>query len=229
MKSSSMMWWMFAAVGATASTLPSSVCLAGPNAGGTLVLHAAEPFFARTIECVWCENEAFCGGITQCSDADTRVESEPLALSVIYIYAAFPEGSSPRMKGVTFGIEYGGAVELTPIGCGDLEIPQPDWPASGSGTALTWAVTRTEPFPLLYVMGVYYYYGTGDPIQVCATEHPTQGGWFGDDSVPAVLDPIADYGCIGFGVDGYLPCPEGPVPTRETTWGRTKARFTEAY
>ncbi len=40
------------------------------------------------------------------------------------------------------------------------------------------------------------------------TPHPVQGGAFGDGSMPTVVDTIAAYGALGFGMPGLLACPE---------------------
>ena len=200
---------------AAAAVLAASagVSLAGPNAGGTLVVHAAEPFSPRTFDCQPCDNEFVCGGIDRCEDAVTRVdEVSDFPPLVIMVYAAFPSGSSPRMQAVSWGIEYGAELvaqgPLTPFRCADLEIPDLDWPDSGTGTALAWVGPQTGLFTLIYAFGLYYYsyYGPIESTQFCATPHPAQGGDFADDSIPAELDPIADYGCLGFGMDGYRPC-----------------------
>jgi len=175
---------------------------AGPNAGGTLVVHAT-PYRGRS-------GDPFCEAfdLVNCEDAVVSVP-ERAALSIWHIAVAFPAGSRPRLSGLIFGVEYDeSTVFLTDSGpCGpDFELPSESWPGSGSGTALTWSVPQTDTLVPIYAIAGYEYYG--NDTQFCLTPHPNGGGVFADDSVPAILDEIADYSCMGFGTDpGYLACP----------------------
>ncbi len=49
----------------------------------------------------------------------------------------------------------------------------------------------------------YNYYG--NPATFALIPHPEQGGYFIDDGKPGQMDPIADYGTLGFGMPGYVP------------------------
>lgn len=187
-----------------------AMAFAGPNAGGVLVVHAAPTFL--TTKCDYCSLHNTCYDLNRCEDSVVRVSDT--RTYVLVVLAAFPPGSSPRMSGVTFGIAYDPA--LLPIvgdrSCSaDFELANSDWPAPNSGTALTWNQPVTSEFTPIYWFATYNYYNAA--AQFCITTHVDQGGHFADDSVPAVLDPIADFGCIGFNTDGYLPCPTAPPPT----------------
>ncbi len=129
---------------------------------------------------------------------------------MITILAAFPEGSLPRLRGATFGVDYSADVELLDWGaCADFVLPTGEWPAAGSGVGLVW----DEPQSTRLVECAWF--AVADPSLVPAffavTPHPTQGGMFADDSVPSQLDEVEFYGSFGFFQDGSLPCPS-PVP-----------------
>ena len=191
-----------------------SQALAGPNAGGTLILHSPE-----IITC-------FDGGalgtpppcelvagvpLLDCQSAVTNGQTnQPLYLVV---YAAFPAANSPRLQGVTFGIFYSSnsVFVLATEGCGDFELSNQDWPAAGSGTAVTWNTPQLEHLVQIYVFAAYEYYGLDTSFDLI--QHPTGGSIFADDSVPSLLDQVEDFGRFGFNNDpGYLPCPPGGDP-----------------
>ncbi|MBK8233140.1 MAG: hypothetical protein IPK72_21795 [Candidatus Eisenbacteria bacterium] len=78
---------------------------------------------------------------------------------VFFAIAAFAPGSSPRLAAMTFGISYDAGIVLTAQGaCGDFELPTGDWPASGSGTAVTWNVAQTGDLVTAYWFAGYNYY-----------------------------------------------------------------------
>jgi hypothetical protein len=107
--------------------------------------------------------------------------------------------------------------------CGDFELHTQNWPSSGEGICITWNEAQLGHLTELNWFAAYSI--EGNPTPIALVGHPTGGGAFGDDDMPANIDPIADYGTFGFYVDGYLPCPEGPVPVEEHSWGRVKAEF----
>ena len=85
-------------------------------------------------------------------------------------------------------------------------------------------MAQTDRLVLVYTLAAVEYYGTDASLDLIG--HPTGGGWFADDAVPANLDPIADYGRMGFNSNpGYLPCPDGPTPAVESSWGAVKNRY----
>lgn len=196
--------------------------LAGPNEGGVLILHAESSIIYST------DNGGYCGDtlLDVCEGAVVGVPSDPTVTTVFFVLAAFPRDSSPRLGGVTFGINYeSDRLALVEAGhCGDEVLNEDDWPQPGSGTAVTWEPARTDHLVEVYWFAAYSRYGAS-PTSFELMPHPIQGGWFVDDDNPSQIDEIAGYGALGFGMDGYLPCPAGPVPVEEQSWGNVKARF----
>lgn len=186
----------------------------GPNEGGTLILHYHNSLSAT------CDPEAFHGLLDRCEDAVLEApaaSSFPIPCSeaqVWYAYAAFPEGSSPRLRGYTFGISYtpfsgseGVRIEdsQSPPGSVEIRTIQPAWPLPGSGTSVVLSQTSTAP-----VEPVYSFTGYGSPGQVISLiDHPSGRALFGDDSVPGHLSNVAGFGSLGFGVSGMPACPVG--------------------
>lgn len=170
----------------------------GPNAGGTLVLHAPVPSIYTT-------DGGYCGssGLTDCTGATTRFDSQdPI---VVFVLASFFQDAAPRLAGVTFGLEYSDCVAV--IGgesCADFELANPDWPAPGSGTAVTWTTAQTDHLIEVYAFELYA--TSSDGCTFGLAPHPDQGGLFADDAVPSNLDPIQDFGTFGFYTEGRLPC-----------------------
>lgn len=177
----------------------------GPNAGGTLILHANAALVFST-------DDDYCGqsGLTDCTDAVTRSD-ERFTPVVVHVIAAFPETSSPRLAGIVFGVEYADCLRLDGWGaCGDFELSTSAWPASGEGTAVTWASAQTSALTEVYWFGAYLY--STEDTRLDLAPHPSQGAYFADDSIPSQLDPIAGLGSFGFGMNGVLPCPGSATP-----------------
>jgi len=185
----------------------SGAAFAGPNAGGTLIV-SANPSI------VYCtDNQTYCGsaGLTACDAAVNHVQgADPV---VFFAIAAFNTSSSPRLAGITFGATYPDAITLLAQGpCGDFELATGGWPSSGEGTAITWNTARTTLLTEVYWFAGYNYYSP-DASVFQLGPHPTQGGSFADDSIPAQLDPIQGYGSLGFDAPGNTPCPNVVLPT----------------
>ncbi len=190
-----------ALLGAAAST-----ALAGPNAGGTLILHSNPAL-------VYCsDTPSYCGqsGLTSCDAAINHKDGADTAL--LFALAAFSSSASPRLSGITFGITYPDGLSLVAYGaCGDFELATAGWPSSGEGTAVTWNSARTTQLVDVYWFAGYNYYSP-TPSVLALTPHPTQGAMFADDSIPSILDPIAALGSFGFDTPGSTPCPGAAVP-----------------
>ena len=177
----------------------------GPNANGTLIMHTNPSVVFTT-------DELYCGtaGITECSQAIAETDRQ-FEAAVVHVVAAFPPSANPRLAGVTFGISYADCLVLEAWGpCGDFELPTPDWPVSGEGTAVTWGTAQTSLLTEVYWIAAYVY--SVDPTTLDLIPHPTQGALFADDDVPSILDPIVALGSFGFGTAGSLPCPMDVVP-----------------
>ena len=192
---------------AASMCLGASVASAGPNAGGTLIVSVQESIVYCTDTTTYCPNF----DLANCQSTDNSASGS--ATKVFYVVAAFPTGSNPRLAGLTFGVQYTSNVTLVgQASCADFELTTSNWPDSGSGTALTWNSARTTLLtPAYWFAGYNYYSPDAGPFGVIA--HPTQGGNFADDSVPAKLDEIAAYGSLGFDTQCSTPCPVTPVLT----------------
>jgi hypothetical protein len=175
---------------------------AGVNANGSLIVVLADGV-------VYTDGITdYCGatGLQSCGDAIVRTDG--IEETVVFgVLGAFPPIASPRVKGVVFGWAYdANEIKLVTYGsCGDFELPTADWPASGEGTAVTWGDAQTSTLLDIYWGAAYSYYG--NPTTIDMGVHPTQPAEFADDSIPAVTDPIAAFGSLGFSTDGNLPCP----------------------
>lgn len=184
--------------------LPRSTEPLGPNRYGVLVLHS-DP------ELVYTDTEAYCERTMVAGCADLVAHRNDPDPAVIHALALFPEEAPPRLRGVTFGLDFPDCVSLLAWeSCGDFELAQEGWPAPGTGTAVTWGTTQTDP-----VVEVYWFAAYGietEPGELALIPHPTQGADFADDSVPALLDPIAALGSFGFFRPGVVPCPPEPEP-----------------
>ena len=203
----------------------SSTALAGPNAGGALLVHALEGI-TYTTEHVYgyChprpddptaprnEGAATITGrwVEDCSDVDSSF-SDAATPQVWVVYASFTDDNYPSLAGVEFGIEYSPGLRLLEWGsCADFEASTANWPASGSGTIVVWVGEHEERLvPAYWFAG----YAPSSPFEeqeglhFSVTPHPINGGHFADRSPAPVLDDIALYGTLGFGQPGTAPCP----------------------
>ena len=197
--------------------LASNLALAGPNEGGTLILHA-NPSLVFTSDI-----QNYCGmsALDSCSAAVTSVPWDPGTKIVFHAIAAFPPGSQPRLKALSFGIDYDPAkfVMAARGSCADFELPDGTWPAHGTGTSQSWTTgTRTGLLTEVYWFAGYAYSEQEgeDSTSVSLIPHPMQHGVFVDDGFPSEADTIAAYGALGFGRAGSAPCsPVSEIPEPE--------------
>jgi hypothetical protein len=176
-----------------------------------LVLHANPSIVFTT------DTQNYCGmsALDFCSAAVTSVPWDPGRKIVFHALAAFPTGSSPRLRSVSFGIQYDPTKFIMAAHgtCADLELPEATWPAPGTGTAQTWTnATQTAALTEAYwFCGYAYSEQEGeDSTSVSLIPHPVQRGVFVDDAVPAEADTIAAYGRLGLGTAGSRACPQSP-------------------
>jgi len=183
-----------------------SVAMAGVNANGTIFLHYNGAAIGTD------GNFSGYGGLTSCDAAVTEAPAGPGLPGAWFAYAAFLPTASPRVAVITAGLLYDQSnIFITTWGKtadGELPTSSPAWPLNGSGIAVQWDQARTTT-----LFEWYWFTGYGYTGQLCLGPHPTQGGGFTDDSVPATTDPITAYGCLGFGVPGVPAC---PIPTEPT-------------
>ncbi|MCA9727209.1 MAG: hypothetical protein R3E12_00210 [Candidatus Eisenbacteria bacterium] len=177
---------------------------AGPNAGGVLLLGLADAPYTRDVD--YCDSNS----ATSCNDIVVSIRPYGGDVLVINCLAMFAPGS--RLSGITFGLDYDDAsVAIVDAGgCGDFELPDAGWPAPGTGTAVTWGAPQMESVVPVYWFAAYSYY-YDDSYDLRLIPHPTQGGNFADDDIPANIDPIAGLGRFGFNMPGQVFCPEGGV------------------
>ncbi len=208
----------------------AGAAIAGPNAGGTLNVHDPNLVYTTDID-------SYCGlgGVpASCEDIDTNIENDQTA-RVWKVYATFAENSSPRLKGMTWGVSYDPSeISLVAWGpCigdpnnGAAEFPGAGWPGPNTGTSIVWQFTQTDHIVEAYWFAGYSYYGAGR-FQLQPHSDPVLGGMFGDDSIPALLDEIAGFGCLGFGTDCETACPNGGDPTGACCIGEECTITTEA-
>lgn len=218
-----------------------STAMAGPNAGGLLLVHTDDTVIFST------DTPTYIGQSTMACDPDFDCppqDHDPDCLitfpdptsgkpdtenAVWWVLAAFPEGSCPSLAGLTFGATWPNEndIIISAFGHGgDFELPTSNWPFFlGSGTAVTWGLVEgqaTGRVTEVYWFAGYAYYG---PAIFTLGPHPTQDGNFADAAVPSNIDPITGYGALGLrGATGTNP-DFMPTPTIESSWGDIKAIF----
>lgn len=179
--------------------LPDPAC-AGANRGGVLLLHAQPEIVYTTTDADHCDLSL----PSDCASAETELGID--RVTIVSVLAAFDAAANPRLSGLTFGLRYPEGVAIVAHGaCGDFELCQPGWPRSGYGTALSFNAPRTGMLEQVYWLAI----GVED-VGLSSVEliaHPMQGASFADDTIPARLDPITDFGSLGIGALGYAPCP----------------------
>lgn len=158
---------------------------------------------------------------------------------VWWLLAGWPEETCPRLAALQFGIQYDETkVSINSSGTdADFELTTArngrDWPAPGSGTALTWNSPRTSHLKEVYWFTGYVY---AEAATFSVAIHPAGNSWpvFGDDDTPAGLDEIGSgYGGtpnVNFlpvlGLAGSLDGNNGDItPIRKQTWGGVKALY----
>jgi hypothetical protein len=159
----------------------------------------------------------YCGmsALDSCSAAVTSVAWDPGKKIVFHAIAAFPPESSPRLKALSFGIDFDSTkfVMAARGTCADFEIPGNRWPALGTGTSQSWTTgTQTGLLTEIYWFAGYVYSeeDAEDSTSVALIPHPQQHGVFVDDAFPSEVDTIAAYGRLGFGMSGHSACPLSP-------------------
>ena len=185
----------------------AGIASAGPNADGTLIV--VNPALSYNDD-----PNNICGQGTppiSCADANTELDgSSAQAVKIWKVYAAFPGTPTPRLKAVTFGIEYGAGVHIVNKGgcltAGD-EFHYGSWPASGTGTSIVFNTTHTEA-----LVECYWFAGYADGVdQFSVINYPdpnSPGSQFADDSgPPPTFDNVMGFGSLGFGLAGNAPCP----------------------
>jgi len=203
----SVRWFPLAFLFLLLSPLPA---LAGVHAGGVLIAHDEGLTVSSSNG-----TQTICAQLSPPANlqaVDARIDGADNPDDPVFfgIYAIFPPGASPKLSGVTWGIHFSDGVHLVLAdhgSCGDYELNDDNWPQTDTGSSVTWDTAQTSLACRVYYFTAYMYSATPSLFELIP--HPAQGGYFGDDSLPAVLDPIAGYGKLGFDMDGSLPAQGG--------------------
>ncbi|MFN8549152.1 MAG: hypothetical protein U0527_14570 [Candidatus Eisenbacteria bacterium] len=205
--------------------------LGGKNSGGVVLLYTNDSVVFSSdvdydgssgVECL--EGGAICPPYEDSDCPGQQAIAEAGATShltnqpvVWWLLAGWPQEACPRLKAIIFGIQYDEA-ELSILGYGtdaNFELTTPkngrDWPAPYSGTAITWLTPSSSHLKEVYWFAGYVY---SEPTNFTIGNHPTQGApTFGDDSLPAGVDPVVAWGVLGLAnAAGHNPPIEG-TPT----------------
>jgi hypothetical protein len=184
--------------------------MAGPNAGGTMVVHDANIVFSTpddllqpptTTPPVSCE----------AVDNDLQFSASETQFRVWKVYAAFPAAGSPRLMALVWGIDgvgwsYSRVVAAglpDPSNC--FEVVQGGWPNPSPGASIgqRFVIPQTSHMVECYWFGGYAYEGEG----FATVPHVNGVSSFVDDAVPANPDLIEGFSSIGFGHRGTTVCP----------------------
>jgi hypothetical protein len=133
---------------------------------------------------------------------DMRIDGavDEASAKVFKVYVVFPSGCHYGLYGAAWGIHYPAGIHVVGSGmCGDFELPDAGWPASGTGNSVTWNVAQN-----IWAVPMYWFaaYNDGPPATFDLAPNPSQGAVMAGDWVPAILDHIYALGKIGFGTDG---------------------------
>ncbi len=197
------------------------IALAGPNAGGVLWVHDTG-VTVTTDPITWPADPVNCPG-----DVDVTAPVYPVAADAVprywKVYAAFPPGSSPRLKLAGWGTRFtdnvasaysyvsvvggdrpNGETSITMFFIGLNGFPT----ASGGiiGQSFPPGARTTLVTPLFMFWG-FGYNGDASANPTWSLVEKAGDDDFGDDLIPTTRDKIAGYGTLGFGQAGSVPCP----------------------
>ncbi|MBU1700161.1 MAG: T9SS type A sorting domain-containing protein [Candidatus Eisenbacteria bacterium] len=179
--------------------------VAGPNAGGVLVVHH-DPELVYTA--------GVCDSLVVPSDC---TELNPTAAAdgspqLWFVLAAFPDSLANRFSTVVFGLgDYddtdlviGAAGPCATFGT-PLEIPSPGWPGPNSGTAVSWAPACGSGGLVPVYWFVTYAYAQGSiPL---GDYYPNQSSAFVSCGSLPEEDTVSAFATMGFGTPGENQCP----------------------
>jgi hypothetical protein len=131
---------------AFASAIPA---LAGPDAGGVLIVHDTGRRYSATLQGGWPDICRQYSIPSRCQDAVTEIDNSHAHFGdgeVFRVYASFPEGSSPRLMGLTWGVDYDPDILSNEAWgmCGDFELNDTCWPGPGTGSSVVFNVPQTS-------------------------------------------------------------------------------------
>jgi hypothetical protein len=182
------------------------IAISGPNAGGVLVIHADTTVVYTNDISDYCSTPQVVG----CHEVLAEVPSASTIVYLLRAYAVFADAVSPRLKAVSFGVDYDpDQLILAAHGpCFDFVVPSGGWPAPNGSVALSRSDLGTSAIQELYWFAAYTYTDTTSTVFELQPAPDSNDG-FVDDGMPPLLDPIMGYGILGFGRTGVIPCPTG--------------------
>ena len=211
------------AIWATAAVLaagPGAVAFAGPNAGGTLLIHTDRPIVFSVDEVysglsgIDCDSALGCPPENAGSCQEGMIAANPdggdgALPQVWWVFAAFPPTSCPRVTSVSFGVYFPEAqIEMAGFGyASDHAAFTGSFPfQDGSGGRFGWSSPVRSPFiEVCWLAGRVL---SGTPVFALGM-HPSEPTEFLDDSGPRLSDPIDGFSALGFGTLGIEVYPEG--------------------
>jgi hypothetical protein len=190
---------------------------AGPHANAVLIPHL-NPQIEYTTSTTSYEGQS---NLRDCREAITQGQVLPERAQVWYVIASFANSPGPvNVGGIDFGFASFNARKISFVAYGPcseiwMEVPTARWPGPNEGTSL--AVASTTGFhsdPLeVYWFASYVY----EPVAIELGPNPSTGSGEIATRPPNIedpiwdLDPIVDFGKMGFGEAGYNPCaPDQP-------------------
>ena len=209
----------------------ASATMAGPNAGGVLWVHDLGIIDSQTPPPPPWAKPSNCGAVDNNAVVYTALPSNPWS-QMWKVYAAFPGGSSPRLRTACWRTEFseaaGSPYSFVSINSSACRVPDEDgagtdffigdlgFPTASGGQIGQFFPTgpRTSLVTTLFIFGGYGYNAGGAhaaPIWATAQYSDPAYCFFGDDAVPVNLDPIMGYSTLGFGAAGNTACPLLPT------------------
>jgi hypothetical protein len=186
---------------------------AGRNTNGALVVHTDDGID------YYSNSGGFCSTAIPATCKDLNPNGSRDETQVIWLLAAFPAGSSPRVARIRFGVRHafaGEFLDYAPCGAGSTEDPEAGWPSGPGGVAgndVTLADPADEPLFVFYWLAVNVSGSDPSSIFLETTFNPESGtAEFRDDSTPPSVDRIYDFGTMRWNGTGANACPI-PLPT----------------
>lgn len=139
-------------------------------------------------------------------------------------------GDVSAVTGAIFGVSYESTVNVaTWVGCTPLQIPEPGWPASGSGAVVAWECLQTSSNKLVKVGFFYVTSGSTGGLSIAPHPRPVTGPALAISDCNSAFDVACEYnGRLVFGgAGGYLPtdCRCSGPPAVESSWSAIKAQY----
>jgi hypothetical protein len=194
----------------------------------------SDPFVALNLHITEADYALWCDALDDAAvGVCENLASDPLPGEAAFLWVVlscaggFPDGAG----GVEFGIEYEGiGMGGWALCTGGSEIPTDEWPASGTGNAITWEAGCHVPAGEVAKVGYFIVTdGAAGSVQIVGDPRlaPREALYAGCAPDPAVFAiPPENLGGAEL-VDGTNPtCPEPPpTPTQKSSWGRVKELY----